>query len=560
MRYFCTYFDARYLSRGLAMYRSLARHCPAFRLYVLCLNDTCYDALNRAALPHLVPIRLPDLEQFDPALAAVRARRRRVEYYFTLTPSLPLFILAADPEIDLITYIDADILFFSTPEPIYSELGDQSILIIGHRFSERNAHRAQYGRYNVGWVTWRNDRQGRACLDTYRERCLEWCYAFLENGRFADQRYLDAWPETFSRLVEARHRGCNVAPWNIDTDRLMLRDGQVFVDDDRLIFYHFHALKSTTELDLSGMGIDEYVPNLAGLDRTVIFGSIYLPYLLALADARAEIETLGFAEPETVEAAVQVPLWRDSFAWSHQVSEAPAWNRLPEIDPHRALACRADARAEAERDAGAARRVDPGGRLLDADAVRELILDRVFRDAVDGGPLDVLDWGGARAGLPALSLARRRRGTRTLRYRLLDAPVPAEDLAEAYPGLEIVRSLADALREPPRVILAGARVSECADWPAILALLRGSGVAWIVLDVHTTTDHDGLQARRRVCGSASVRPIWVHKRRELAEAFGRLGLAVADEYVWSDSVYIQGCVESIDHRTIVLRREGSDRA
>ena len=560
MRHFCTYFDSRYLVRGLAMYRSLARHCPDFRLYVLCLNDICYDALARAALPHVVPIRLPDLERFDPALAAVRARRGRVAYYFTLTPALPQFILAAEPDIELITYIDSDLLFFDSPEPLYSELGDQSILIIGHRFSERNAYRVQYGRYNVGWVTWRNDRQGRACLNAYRERCLEWCYSFMENGRFADQCYLDAWPECFSRLVEARHRGCNVAPWNIDSFPIVLRDGQVFVDEDPLVFYHFHALKSTTALDLSSTGLEDYVPDLVGLDLELILGAIYLPYLVALRSAAADVAALGLEELGEVEAAVQLPPWRDSFAWVHQVSEVQVWNRPPAIDPHRALACRADAFAQVARDGARGTRIDPGGRLLDPDSVRELILDRVFHDAADGGALDILDWGGARDGLPALAMARKRRRAQPLRYRILDAPIPPTDLEAGYPDLERVRSLADALRAPPRVILAGQRVSECGDWFSILTLLQASGADWIVLDVRTTTDHTGLQARRRLSGSASVRPIWIHKRQELAQAFAQLGLTVADEYVWSDSVFVLGCVESIDHRTIVLRRAGSHRS
>lgn len=85
MRHYCTYFDSHYLLRGLVLYRSLLEHGGDFQLYVLCLDDTCYDALGRLGLDRLQLIRLPDLEAYDGELAVARARRSQVEYYFTLT-------------------------------------------------------------------------------------------------------------------------------------------------------------------------------------------------------------------------------------------------------------------------------------------------------------------------------------------------------------------------------------------------------------------------------------------------------------------------------------------
>ena len=34
-RVYCSYFDHNYLSRGVALYRSLQRHAPGARLWVL---------------------------------------------------------------------------------------------------------------------------------------------------------------------------------------------------------------------------------------------------------------------------------------------------------------------------------------------------------------------------------------------------------------------------------------------------------------------------------------------------------------------------------------------
>ena len=50
-RLYCTYFDHRYLSRGLALYHSLQRHAPGTRLWVLCLSEDCHRILTTLDLP-----------------------------------------------------------------------------------------------------------------------------------------------------------------------------------------------------------------------------------------------------------------------------------------------------------------------------------------------------------------------------------------------------------------------------------------------------------------------------------------------------------------------------
>jgi hypothetical protein len=243
MRYFCTYFDCNYLARGLALYQSLKLHCRAFKLWMLCMDEESYAALAKLKLPEVSLLTLSKLEQDDPHLRQAKTNRSLVEYYFTCTPSLPLFLLNRHPDIDLITYLDSDLYFFSSVEPLFDEIGNHSIAIIGHRFSEALRKYEWNGIYNVSWVTFRRDDNGLSCLQWWRDRCLEWCYDRIEGNRFADQKYLDDWPTRFEGVVVLQHKGANLAPWNVSNYTLSFRKGTIFVDDHPLIFFHFHGFK-----------------------------------------------------------------------------------------------------------------------------------------------------------------------------------------------------------------------------------------------------------------------------------------------------------------------------
>lgn len=241
--YFCTYFDSNYVARGLALYRSLERHVSAFRLWVLCLDDSVYEVLRKLALPRMALITLSELESGDEALLHAKSDRNRAEYYFTCTPSLILHILSNYSEVDMISYVDADLFFFSNPSPLYDEFRAGSILIVAHRFPERLRKLEVYGIYNVGLLCFQKDEAAFACLHWWRERCLEWCYDRVEDGRFADQKYLDDWPTRFRGVVVLQHKGAGLAPWNLANYRLEAGNGQLTVDSQPLVFFHFHGLR-----------------------------------------------------------------------------------------------------------------------------------------------------------------------------------------------------------------------------------------------------------------------------------------------------------------------------
>jgi hypothetical protein len=299
-REFCTLFDSGYLFKALALYDSLERHCERFHLTALCVDEGAERLLRLLALPSMSVLPLAELESADPGLADTKADRNRFEYCCTATPALPLHLLETMPELDEITYLDADLFLFSDPEPLFAEMGEASVLITPHRFPDYLRHYEANGIYNVQFMTFRNDERGLAALRWWHDRCIEWCYLRLEDGKFADQKYLDDWPERFEGVHVLRHPGGGLAPWNIDRHRLSREDGRVLVDGEPLVFFHFHRVRMRVD-----GGYDWRAPGYLGLRAAREL--VYRPYLAALDDAKREVRRV---DPSFSAGLVEPPGWR----------------------------------------------------------------------------------------------------------------------------------------------------------------------------------------------------------------------------------------------------------
>jgi hypothetical protein len=287
MREYCTYFDHRYAARGIAMIRSLRRHEPGARVWVLCLDKKVFALFEAIKEPGVRPVRLAEFEWDDDALIAARKDgRTTMEYYFTCTASLILYVMRAAPNAEWVTYLDGDLWFFAPPECIHDEIGDASIAIIPHRYPPGYEASRKYGAYNVGWVSFRRTPDGEACLKWWRERCLEWCLDIVDedNDRFADQRYLNRFPKLFAGVRIVENPGANLAPWNIAGHRVTHDGDGVIVDGHGLVFFHFHGLKRVgSRLFLTSHG--HYG---AGVDR-VTREHVYRPYLRELLKVERQV-------------------------------------------------------------------------------------------------------------------------------------------------------------------------------------------------------------------------------------------------------------------------------
>lgn len=243
---FCTLFDSNYLSRGLALYESLENVCDDFHLYIFAFDQRAANVLNKLALPHATIIGLKDFE--DDELLKVKPTRSVAEYCWTSTSSTILYVLEKF-KTESCTYLDADMYFYSSPKSIFDEMGDASVLITEHRYTPRYDKSKQSGKYCVQFVTFKNDENGLEALRWWRDRCLEWCYARMEDGKFGDQMYLDDWTERFKGVHVMEHPGGGLAAWNIQQYTFSAGEGKISGKELKTgkefeaIFYHFHYLR-----------------------------------------------------------------------------------------------------------------------------------------------------------------------------------------------------------------------------------------------------------------------------------------------------------------------------
>ena len=246
MMNFCTLFNANYLIYGLSLYESLKKTCPSFHLYIYAFDDSTYEYFLHKKLSYITVIKLENFE--DEALLNIKNSRSFGEYCWTCTPSVIRHAIQTF-ELDACTYVDADLYFFASPQPLIDEMGDKSVLITEHRYSIRYDQSEASGIYCVQFMIFKNTEKGMAVLEWWRNACIDWCYNRFEDGKFGDQKYLDDWLERFDTVHSLKHLGGGVAPWNVQQYHFKSSGDHIFGVENstgkefKLIFFHFHDLK-----------------------------------------------------------------------------------------------------------------------------------------------------------------------------------------------------------------------------------------------------------------------------------------------------------------------------
>jgi hypothetical protein len=264
------------------------------------------DAETKAFLdslghPTIRTIALQDIE--TPELLAVKPGRNRAEYCWTLTPFTPTIVFRSDPTVRRVTYVDADVFLFQSPRPIFEEFerSGKAVLITDHAYDPEYDQSAVSGQYCVQFMTFVRDAS-EPVRKWWQDRCIEWCFDRIEDGKLGDQKYLDDWPRRFRDLVHVLQQlDLLLGPWNARR-----------FPYSRAVAWHFHGLRL-----LAGGKVLLHGPYAV---PEVVHQMVYGPYTEELARS---IRTLG-------RQVVQRPNHKPVIAWLKSLARN-AIKRLKEI-------------------------------------------------------------------------------------------------------------------------------------------------------------------------------------------------------------------------------------
>ena len=286
----CTLFNHYYLDKGLVLYDSLKRVSKSFRLYILCMDDRCYEILSDMKCMEIVPVKLSDFEDDD--LRGARSNRSFGEYCWTCSSSFIYYILEHYKE-PICTYIDADTYFYQDPEILIDEMrkSGKSVLITPHRFSPENQYLEINGKYCVEFNTFVNNTDGLSVLKKWKQDCLDCCTSVNDGVHFGDQKYMDTWPTDYPDIVHVcQNPGAGTAPWNIELYKLANNERHevCYKTNNAIVPIVFHHFQHVTYINRHEIKVG--IPcNRNTVDYNLI-DSLYINYLGKIEQKKVFLE------------------------------------------------------------------------------------------------------------------------------------------------------------------------------------------------------------------------------------------------------------------------------
>ncbi len=242
MQTFCTIVTADHLPYARVLYASLRRFEPSIQIHVLITDDGDYesfDGFKCISAPAISTNRsFSDLRR--------KYAHTNMDYFrWSLKPVLISYLL--EKGFEKVIFADPD-LYFINPFGFLFEILDSSSLIVTPHWNSIEPQELEEsllpvlrnGLYNAGLVG--SSAKGLPAIKWWAEACHYKIDKQPDLGVYVDQKYLDILPVEYEQTCILKHRGCNLASWNMNSNKRTLVNGKLLINQEfDPVFIHFTA-------------------------------------------------------------------------------------------------------------------------------------------------------------------------------------------------------------------------------------------------------------------------------------------------------------------------------
>ena len=303
MKNYCTLGDVKYLPNLICLIDSIHKNFKHdYKIHVLALDDKVYNFIKKnRSNKNVVVYQLKQIEEdFDikaikflppgnEAISNANSSGKNpqfVQFCWALAPCFSNWLMKRIK--NSVTYVDADILFYSDLNSFFSELGNKSIGLVRHRIP----YLYTSGEFNVGMVHFENDGPGRSALNF-------WCNVMKNPsnsyqpgfGTCGDQKYLEMVNSIYAKHVKIIDEGFgHLAPWNVtqheyDNEKIIWKDKK-----QNLVYFHFAHFVIENQESYRASYKNEWIWG-DPLKVNSFVKNLYNDYFLKMKSAIKEIES-----------------------------------------------------------------------------------------------------------------------------------------------------------------------------------------------------------------------------------------------------------------------------
>jgi len=255
---FCSIVETSYIPYALTVCESVRRFDRDILFHVFVTDHSGPFTELEARHPNTRFLSTDQVCASGVALELYQAYRHSSMDSFrqSMKSALMLYLLEHDG-FDKVLFVDADLFFYHDFHFLFDALTEHAVLLTPHWRSsidpsmDFNMFQTIFtdGLFNGGFVG--ASRRGADAMRWWASVCVRLCVIERTRGLFGDQTYLNLLPVLFEHILVLKHRGCNVAHWNLQDCPRTLVDGEVLIDGRfPVVFVHF--TRSTIEGIVNG--------------------------------------------------------------------------------------------------------------------------------------------------------------------------------------------------------------------------------------------------------------------------------------------------------------------